>query len=223
MDNDFVSLLSVIGEPSRAKIVWRLLDGKAYTAGELAMEADVSKTAVSNHLNKMLESRILKVEAQGRHRYYSFYNSEVAYAIEAIASVKLGKESEDNTPKSGERYCRSCYDHLAGEIGVKITQALVEKGVLQEQEKEFSLLNPNSDWINSLGIVREELTSKKRAFARKCLDWSERKPHLAGHLGALFLHKMIEKNWVRKVKGSREIVLTTEGKKQIFNLLDLNI
>src|SRR5215510_14261601 len=115
-ENTFVDIASLIGEPARAKMLWNLLDGRAYTASELAMVADVSGTSASNHLTKLLKAELLKVEKQGRHRYFSFSNPEIAYVVESLASLSgnSAKKMERETLFPGIRYCRSCYDHLAG-------------------------------------------------------------------------------------------------------------
>lgn len=218
-DIDFITVTALLCEPSRARILWNLLDGKAYTASELGLATDLSSSSVSNHLSKLLKGNIVKVEVQGRHRYFSFANSEVAYTVESLASLadKQPSTTLDETPKIGVRYCRTCYDHLAGFVGVKLTDTMVEKGFLMPSEKVYSVTKTGWDWFSSLNISENDFIKSRRPLTRQCLDWSERRPHLAGHLGAVLLTKMLEKNWLKKVEFSREVVITSKGSKEIFD------
>lgn len=223
-ENDFISIASLLCEQSRAKIVWNLLDGRAYTASELALVSDLSPSSVSNHLSKLLKGNILRVDIQGRHRYYSFANSEVAYTVESMANLaNLNSPSRINKKiiKTGIKYCRTCYDHLAGYIGVKITDTLVEKGYLETSEKNYLVTKKGWDWFLQIGISEVDFQKSRRPLTRQCLDWSERRAHLAGHLGAMLLEKMFENNWVKRVKFSRELIVTSYGKKSINDLLGI--
>ncbi|CAM1359761.1 ArsR/SmtB family transcription factor [Tenacibaculum xiamenense] len=223
-ENNFISVASLLCEPSRAKIVWNLLDGRAYTASELAIVSDLSPSSVSNHLSKLLSNNILKVDTQGRHRYYSFANSDIAYVVESLANL-----SNDNSPpksnkklaKTGVKYCRTCYDHLAGYVGVMITEAMEEQGYLLKSEKVYLVTQKGWEWLSQFGILEAHFKKSRRALTRQCLDWSERRPHLAGHLGAVLLDKMLENNWLRKIKFSREIIITSKGKQSLNNLLGI--
>ena len=131
VEEKFVVIAGLICEPARAKMLWCLLDGRAYTASELAIAADISATSASNHLLKLREADMIKMEIQGRHRYYAFSRPEVAYAVESLATLAgnnlLGKEKEPAN-LTDIQFCRTCYDHLAGFVGVKITDALQAKG-----------------------------------------------------------------------------------------------
>lgn len=220
-DNEnFISIATAIGETSRAKMLWLLLDGKAYTARELATEAEISESATSNHLVKLLNSNILKVEKQGRHRYYTFYSQDIAYAIEALAGV-VPQRKELSRKQSGIEYCRTCYDHLAGEIGVKITDVFLKKDLLLVQGRDLVLTEKGYLWFAQLGIDRGMMANKKRLFARFCLDWTERRFHLSGYLPSLFLTKMLELGWFKKIAFTRELFITLEGKKQLQKILGL--
>jgi DNA-binding transcriptional ArsR family regulator len=221
-DSDFISIASLICESARARILWKLLDGKAYTATELGLYADLSPTSVSNHLSKLLRGNILKVDVQGRHRYYSFSDDNVAYVIEALASLGDGKKtvkSESDNAKKGINYCRTCYDHLAGYVGVVITDAMVDKGYLDKSKDLYLVTSEGWDWFSQLQITKNDLVKSRRPLARKCLDWSERRPHLAGHLGAVFLKKALEYNWFKKIQFSRELVITYKGREFLSNSL----
>ncbi len=226
-EDKFIVLSALICEPARAKMLWNLLDGRAYTAGELAIAADISPTSASNHLVKLLEADLLKVESQGRHRYFSFSRPEVAYVVESLANLANQQadkiRSRDGAVKTGVKYCRSCYDHLAGQLGVQITDAFEYKNWIIK-DGSFYLVN-EAGWkhLKDLNISENDLTGKRRPVARQCLDWSERRPHLAGQLGALVLNRMLEKQWFRKVQFSRELILTDKGRLGLYDLLDIRI
>jgi len=226
VEQKFVAVTCLIGEQARARMLWSLLDGRAYTASELAISADVSITAASNHLAKLLEADIVKFETQGRHRYFSFSRPEVAYAVESLANLadynpKTIARKIDQ-PKSIE-YCRTCYDHLAGFVAVKLADALEKKGFIVKDGIIYKLTNKGWNWFQQFGIEKEEIQNKRRPVARQCLDWSERRPHVAGQLGALLLQKMLDKNWFRRVKFSRELVVTSRGRLDIYKLLNVQI
>ena len=225
-ETNFVSVTSLLCEPSRAKILWNLLDGRAYTAGELALAADLSTTSVSNHLSKLLKGNLLKVDVQGRHRYYSFASSEVAYAVESmayLANKKLPNTENQRTQKTGVKYCRTCYDHMAGYLGVMITEAMEKKGYLQKSENHYLVTQKGWTWFAQLGISQDDFTKSRRPLTRQCLDWSERRPHLAGHLGAVLLNKMLEQHWFKKVEFSRELVVTSKGNQSLYDHLGIKL
>lgn len=222
----FVSITGLICEPTRAKMLWSLLDGRAYTASELAISANISSTAASNHLSKLLDAEILKVEIQGRHRYYSFSRPEIAYVIESLATLANDKNVKIDKPKvetKGLRYCRTCYDHLAGFVGVKVVEAIEKNGFIKKSESIYTVTKKGWIWFGELDINKNELINNRRPLTRQCLDWSERRPHLAGQLGAVFLEKMLQRNWFKKVQFSREMVITSKGREQLFHLLGVDL
>lgn len=215
MEKDkFVSTASLLCEPSRAKIVWNLLDGRAYTAGELALASDLSPTSVSNHLSKLLNGKIVKVDVQGRHRYYSFATPEVAYVVESLANLANQEPSfkpDKHLTTNDVKYCRTCYDHLAGKVGVGIVDKLISRKIIERQDKNFVITENGSEFFSEFGLELTELQKQKRYYAKACLDWSERKYHLAGSLGAALLDKMLQLDWLRKTKNSRAIIITSIG------------
>ena len=222
----FVFISGLICEPARAIMLWNLLDGRAYTATELAMAANISSTSASNHLAKLLAADIVKVESQGRHRYFSFSRPEVAYVVESLAN--LTEHDSKNILKKesgikGVKFCRTCYDHLAGFVGVQITEALERKRLIKKSETNYVVTNNGWNWFSEFGITKNEMETKRRLLARQCLDWSERRPHLAGQLGALLLEKMLQKQWFKKVKFSRELILTPNGRSRLTDLLAIKI
>lgn len=219
-------MASLIGEPVRARMLWSLLDGRAYTATELSLFADTSPQNASMHLSKLVQADLLKVSAQGRHRYYSFARDEVAYAIEALANLvppQTTKKQKVPEKASPIKHCRTCYDHLAGKAGVMITDSLLEKQYLLEKDNTFTVSPAGHDWFAALQIDITALQKKRRVLARPCLDWSERRYHLAGTLGAALLNKMLEADWVRSTQHSRAIVITGTGQRSMYELLGVEL
>ena len=227
IEGHFCEVASLIGEKVRAKILWNLLDGKAYTATELAIFADISRQSCSNHLLKLVNAGLLKVQKQGRHKYFQFANAEVAKVIEGIAFLipsqfDLPIPSKPGKP-TGLQHIRTCYDHLAGKIAVDIHHFLLENEIILNTNDQFSITTPGQKWIKAFGIDLQEVTQMKRKFAYPCLDWSERKPHLGGALGAAFLQEMLKKDWVRKKQDSRSLVVTSKGKQEFWNTFKINV
>ncbi|HEY8917304.1 MAG TPA: winged helix-turn-helix domain-containing protein [Chitinophaga sp.] len=223
---DLENMASLIGEPVRARMLWSLLDGRAYTATELSLFADTSPQNASMHLSKLVQADLLKVSAQGRHRYYSFARDEVAYAIEALANLvppQNTKKQKAPEKASPIKHCRTCYDHLAGKAGVMITDSLLAKQYLQEKDNTYTVSPAGQAWFAALQIDITSLQKKRRVLARPCLDWSERRYHLAGTLGAALLSKMLEADWVRSTQHSRAIVITGTGQRSMYELLGVTL
>src|SRR5687768_2960204 len=201
MENHFSEIASLIGDPVRSTILWTLMDGRAYTATELSIFADTSAQNISMHLSRLVQCDLLSVEKQGRHRYYRFSKQEVAYAVEALANLVPGKPAEKRTIADADsdiRYCRTCYDHLAGKVGVAITGGLLKQQLIVQNKNAFSLTSKGSKLFGSLGIAVVELEQQRRVLLRPCLDWSERQYHLAGALGAALLDTVLAEGWMRR-------------------------
>jgi DNA-binding transcriptional ArsR family regulator len=226
MEDRFIAIASLVCEPARAGILWNLLDGRAYTATELAVAVNISSTSASNHLAKLLEADLLKVDKQGKHRYYSFSHADVAYAVESLANLasrgEVFEKKKDVAP-SGLKFCRTCYDHLAGYVGVKIFDSLVQKQLLARYRGQYRVTTKGQAWLAEFGIQWDEIRAERRPFIRECLDWSERRPHLAGRLGSLLLERMLERGWFRRVRESRELILTANGQKGLLTHLNLEL
>lgn len=226
LENDFSEIASLIGDKSRAIMLWNLLDGRAYTATELATCANISLQSASNHLSKLLQINIVVVAKQGRHRYYKFSSPEVAKVIESMASLlSLQKDYKKvKQPKATAfTYARTCYNHLAGEVGVKITEALISQNIIIPFDEVYTVSSKGEQWFEEQGIDVKKIKLQKRSFAHQCLDWSERKHHVAGALGDAFLEMMLQKDWFRKHKNSRELTLTSKGKQQLKELLKIDL
>ncbi|HEY5406083.1 MAG TPA: helix-turn-helix transcriptional regulator [Ginsengibacter sp.] len=225
LQKHFGEIAALLGEKSRAAMLWNLLDGKAYTATELATGADISPQSASNHLLQLVQANILVVERQGRHRYYRYFNDKVAEIIENMASlVPAEKVSLQKSDKpSGIKYARTCYDHLAGKFGVELNNSMMKKKILIVKNNIYLVSPSGKKWFTDLGIDVEDVQNLKRKFAFPCLDWSERKPHIGGALGAAFLHIMLSDDWIRKVANTREVIITGKGRKELQNRLGLFI
>lgn len=226
MENRFKEIASLIGDPTRATIMWTLLDGKAFTATELAISANTSPQNISMHLSKLVQAGLLSVESQGRHRYYKFSRKEIAYAIEAMTSlIPYPASKSTSQPKDicAIKYCRTCYDHLAGKVGVLITDSLLQQKIIIDRSAIFKVSKKGEKWFSGLGIDMDELQQQRRSIIRPCLDWSERRHHIAGSLAASLLDKMLFSDWVRRTKNSREIVITAKGRKKLYEHFNLSV
>lgn len=224
MEDQFIKTATLIGDPTRAAIMWILLDGRAFTATELSIAVNTSPQNISMHLAKLLDANLLSVEKQGRHKYYRFSSKEVAYVVEAMANlipkpeIQSKKETEKYPPI---KYCRSCYDHLAGKIGVAVTDSLLSQKIIIESQNDFEISPQGEKWFSDFGINTEEAQKQKRIFLKPCLDWSERRNHIAGSIGSLLLNKMINEDWLRRTKDSRAIIITGKGEKELLKYFNV--
>jgi DNA-binding transcriptional ArsR family regulator len=221
MKDNFKLVASLIGDPVRATVLWELLDGKAFTATELAIAADTSASNISMHLSKLMNAGLLAAESQGRHRYYKYATQEIAYAVEALSTLippssKTVKPVKASTPI---QQCRTCYDHLAGKTGVAITDAMLKQKLIMQKENQFILTKKGNQWFDALHIDAASLQLQRRSFLRPCLDWSERRYHIAGSLAAAFLNKMLQQDWLRTTKHSRVVIVTAKGQKNLYEKL----
>lgn len=215
---------SILGEPSRALILTSLLDGRFHTATELAYIAGIKQQTASFHLSKLMKANLIIVEKHGRHRYYQITDDEVAQILESFLTIarppevrSLKQSAEMKALKSG----RTCYDHLAGELGVGLTQSMLREGLIKKAEKEFIISSKGEKFFSDFGLDISELQQKRRSFSRICLDWSERQHHLAGSLGKAIAIRLFELNWIERHPTSRAVKITEKGNagfKKFFNL-----
>ncbi|WP_246728445.1 ArsR/SmtB family transcription factor [Microvirga terricola] len=213
--NTLAEIAALIGDVARANILSALMDGRALTASELAWHSGVSPQTTSGHLAKLSEANLIAMTRQGRHRYYRLASPEVAQAIEALMSVaSFGpKRHRPLGPKDEAlRNARTCYDHLAGRLGIAVADALTEKNYIVLSESAGAVTNEGQRFLCDLGIDLQERRGHHRALCRTCLDWSERRPHLAGRLGAALCARMFELGWVERIKDSRALAVTPTGK-----------
>ncbi len=216
----------MIGEPSRVSILVSLLSGKALPASELARAARVTPQTASTHLSKLVEGGLLVSESHGRHRYYRLASAEVAHALEAlltIATPKPVRSLRESDQLRAMRFARTCYDHLAGEIGVALTQKMIEQQLIEASGQDYVLNEAGKQKLLALGVEVEGKPKSKRRFARQCLDWSERRHHLAGSLGASLTKRLFELGWIERLPGGRAVRITPEGATGLFNEFGLKI
>jgi DNA-binding transcriptional ArsR family regulator len=219
LDGQISGIAASIGEPARARMLYCLLDGHARTSTELGIIADVSASTASVHLARLRDYQLVKVHAQGKHRYYSLKDAHVAQALEALSVVAGGSDAGfvPNTP-SRLRAARTCYDHMAGQIAVAFHDRIKELGWLQcaaPSDTVYEVTGAGEDGLKRLGIDVEALRSLRRRFAFACLDWSERRPHIGGALGAALLKLALSKKWVTQDMEGRGLKLTALGRREI--------
>jgi DNA-binding transcriptional ArsR family regulator len=219
---DIAALAALLGDESRALILQALSDGRALPAGELARSAGVSAQTVSTHLKKLVHGRLLKLERQGRHRYYSLHDSRVAELLESLALFahpRPALTAAQNRQTRRLRFARMCYRHLAGYAGVSLTRAFCSRGVLRELENGYEVTSHGRQWFEQMGI--ELKRPQAQALARRCLDWSERRPHVAGPLGNALAQRLIALRWFVPVREPRILRLTEAGRRGLEKELSL--
>lgn len=207
-------IASLVGDPSRAGILLALLGGQALTASELAQIARVTKQTVSSHVAKLRAAGLVAHEAQGRHRYVRLANREVARLLESLMGVadRGGAVRASVGPRDPAlRKARVCYDHLAGELGVLVFESLEARDFLRSARGGLELSDPGQRFFRALGIELESLERARRPLCRACLDWSARRPHLAGALGAALLERVFALGWARRARGSRTLHFSALG------------
>ncbi|HWL84997.1 MAG TPA: helix-turn-helix domain-containing protein [Polyangiaceae bacterium] len=206
---------SLIAEPARAAMLVALLDGRALTAGELARAAEVSPQSASLHLSKLVDGGMLVVHPQGRHRYYRMAAPEIGHALEALGAIATIRPTKPvlRTPRDQALcFARTCYDHLAGTLGVELAAALEGKGIVTATEDRKYALGPDGpSWLTRWAIEDPSRRARHREFASRCLDWTERRPHIGGALGATLLASFIERRWLQRKPESRAMRITERG------------
>jgi DNA-binding transcriptional ArsR family regulator len=213
-DADLARVGALIGDRRRATMLLALLGGEELTASELAARAGASSSLASAHLSKLLGGRLLDVERHGRTRRYRIATPEVAEALEALSALAPPRPAQSlREVRAGEalRHGRTCYDHLAGELGVGLTDAMVRQGTLTPADGSFTLTDPGERRLRELGVDLTAARAARRSFARQCIDWTERQPHLAGALGAALAERLFALGWIERRPGVRALVLTPLG------------
>jgi len=215
-----ISLISrLIADKTRAKMLIGLMGGKALTATELSLEADISPQTASSHLAKLVQGQLLVVRKQGRHKYFQLQGNEVAALLESLLNLSVNNQVKTVTtgPEDSRlRKARICYDHLAGEMGVALYSSLVSQGHIIDKQCETVLTEQGKLFFQEIGLDFKYYLLAKRPMCKSCLDWSERKNHLAGLLGQWILTDMLRRGWASKDLDSRAISFTTSGLKS-FN------
>jgi len=217
-DPNVADAAALIGHPARAAVLVALLDGRALPAAELARRGGTSPQAASAHLRRLVDGGLLTVRVSGRHRLYRLATREVARAIEALlviaAPPRIAALSQ-SLAMERLREARVCYDHLAGRLGVAVTDALVARGVVRAEATEFRVTPRGERFFDGLGIDVTALRGRRRPLARACMDWTERRPHLAGSLGMALQECFLAHDWIVRRREDRAVRLTERGLRAI--------
>jgi DNA-binding transcriptional ArsR family regulator len=215
---DISAAAALMADPSRAAVLMELTDGRALPPSELAELAGVSRPTMSEHLAKLRKAGFLEVERGGRNRYYRLSGPDIANAVEALAA--LAPRSEVHSLRQAKRAgalgaARTCYGHLAGELGVGITDAMVDRGLVEREGEVFLLTDPGAGFLVDLGIEKPPRAGKS------CNDWSERRPHLAGKLGVALTKRLFELDWIERTERRRAVRVTSVGRRELGRRLDI--
>lgn len=222
---DLAALAALFADETRAAFCLALLDGRAWTAGELARHARVAASTASEHLGRLVAGGVLAEERQGRHRYVRLADERVAHLVEDLAAhaapVRAGELPRSlRAASAGSAMARgrTCYDHLAGRLGIAVTDAMTVRGLLR-QDTGFALTDDGVRWFGALGI--ELARAGRRPMARGCLDWTERKPHLAGVAGAALCRHALAEGWCVRIGSERAVKVTADGERALHALLGI--
>lgn len=218
---DIAQIGGLIGDPARANMLTALMSGKALTAAELAHEAGVTPQTASSHLARLVDGGMICQRKQGRHRYYTLSDADVGKVLEGLMGLaaRRGHLRTRTGPRDPAlRKARICYDHLAGDLGVRMFDSLMDRGLLLDDGQGHMVLSSAGEtFLRGFGVEPDQPRKGRRPLCRACLDWSERKNHLAGSIGAELLNRFFDLGWATRVADSRVIAFSPEGERQ-FNL-----
>jgi DNA-binding transcriptional ArsR family regulator len=218
---DLARIAATVGDPRRIQMLALLMEGRALTAKELALGAGVEPATASTHLKRLQEDGLLEATTQGRHKYFRFATEQVAQLVESLMRVAPRKAAavRVSTPVPLRR-ARYCYDHLAGTLGTGLLATMLRKGWLQDdaEPKQLALTPRGSKALRQFGVDVEGTQGKRRQFACRCLDWSERRDHLGGALGAALAQELQERKWIERKKHTREVRLTAAGEEGLAGM-----
>jgi DNA-binding transcriptional ArsR family regulator len=212
---DIAEVAALAGDPARATMLTALLDGRARTAGELAYFAGIKGPTASGHLARLAQGKLLAVVKQGRNRYYRLANADVAHMLEsimAVAALGPGRHRPRSPANAALRDARTCYDHLAGRLGVAVTDALTHEGYLLLGAEGGEVTARGLRFLDKFGASIEEAQRARRAFCRPCLDWTERRPHLGGAVGAAIANRAFDLAWIERQRDGRALTITAKGR-----------
>ena len=215
---------ALVGDPARANMLCALLDGRALTAGELAYAANVSPQTTSGHLAKLTQAHLLHVLKQGRHRYFRIATPQVAQMLESIMAVALQTPPRHRPASKVDeamRIARTCYDHFAGRLGVGLADALCGRGHVVLAEDGGEVTPQGHDFFERFGVTL--VKNRRRIFCRACVDWTERRPHLGGAVGAALATRCLDLGWVKRMREGRALTITPVGRTGLREVFDLSI
>jgi DNA-binding transcriptional ArsR family regulator len=208
---DIARVARTIGDPTRIRMLTLLMEGRALTAKELAHGGGVEPATATAHLNRLAKDGLIASTSQGRHKYFRLASPYVAQCVESLLAIALPGRSEPAVSPQPIRRARFCYDHLAGTLAIQMTDALLRRAVLKTNGKEFAVSKKGERWFAQFGIDVAGVSQARRRFAFGCLDWSERKDHVGGALGAAVAHRMLEAGWLNRKPGTRIATVTKSG------------
>jgi DNA-binding transcriptional ArsR family regulator len=217
---------ALVGDPARANILCALLGGRALTATELAFVAGVSPQTASGHLGKLLAGRLLVLMKQGRHRYYRLAGPQVGQMLEGIMNVALTgppRYQPKSTTDEVLRRARTCYDHIAGILGVELAARLTEREFVVLGDEAGEVTPAGIDFLSKLGVDLSGARAKRRVFCRPCVDWTERRSHIGGAVGAALATRCFELKWIERVRDTRALNITPTGRRGLMEMFDLSI
>jgi DNA-binding transcriptional ArsR family regulator len=216
---------ALLADPGRAAMLWALMDGSARPAGELTLIAGLSPSAASGHLARLTDGGLLALDVRGRHRYYRIATPEIAATIEALMNVANATAPQRPAPRPARtvplemRHARTCYDHMAGEVAVQVFERLVDGGLLVRDGDTLEATAEGAARLAGWGVDVAALRSRRRRFACTCLDWSERRPHLGGALGAALLDTWTHSGWIERTSRPRVLRITPTGQREFDALV----
>lgn len=220
-------IAALVGDPARANMLTALLGGQSLSASDLAWHAGVTPQTASGHLARMGAAQLISVTALGRHRYYRLASPKVAQMLETIYQVAgdqpVPRRRLPSYVDTAMREARTCYDHLAGELGVAVAEALVARQYLVLNDEAGVVTRKGARFFGTLGIDLENLTRQRRCFCRICIDLTERRPHIAGALGAAFCQRCFDLGWIARMKDSRAVAVTAKGSGNLRDILGIEV
>jgi DNA-binding transcriptional ArsR family regulator len=217
---------SLVGDPARANILAALMGGRALTAGELANAAGVSPQTTSGHLGKLNDGRLIACVKQGRHRYYRIATHRVAEMLEGIMAVVADAPPRHRPPSKLDdamRTARTCYDHFAGKLGVGLTDALCAHGHLALSDDGGEVTDSGVAFFEEFGVDLAAARNRRRIFCRPCLDWTERRSHLGGSVGAVLAQRCFDLGWFEHMRDSRALIITKTGRRGLNETFGLSL
>jgi DNA-binding transcriptional ArsR family regulator len=213
---NMAEVAALVGDPARANILCALLDGRALTASELAYAAHVTPQTASGHLARLHAAKLIDLSRQGRHRYYRLAGPHIAQMLESIVNVALlgPPRHQPRTRRDDElRAARTCYDHLAGRLGVGLAERLTEHEHVLLGEEAGEVTNSGERFFAEIGVDLSGARARRRIFCRPCIDWTERRPHIGGAVGAALADRLFALDWIARVRDSRAVVVTPAGRR----------
>lgn len=210
--DQMTTVAALIADPTRADILLALMDGRAFPASELAAIAHVSPSTASHHLASLVQGGLVEVFVSGRHRYHRLAGPQVAELLESLGSIVVPPVRRLAPAAAGLAECRTCYDHLAGKLGVRLRKSLEVRGFILNEGDRFMPTPSGEQFLCEFGLDVSALTRGRRPQSKACLDWTERVPHIGGALGAVLFDRLVERGWLAKGDAPRSIVVTEIGK-----------